>query len=110
MHERKVFLKDLSLQLARPSMEKRLKKPLSKELAERIKKSLGIGRETLALCVVNNRRKQGRCSGAGNRENYLLVIRGTDVIWASNLELLELIFFPKRASSAKRCAAGKHRA
>ncbi|KAG8323519.1 hypothetical protein J6590_001231 [Homalodisca vitripennis] len=40
----------------------------------------------------------------------VLMIRGTDVIWASNLELLELIFFSKRASSAKRCAAGRHRA
>ncbi|KAG8271014.1 hypothetical protein J6590_072550 [Homalodisca vitripennis] len=36
--------------------------------------------------------------------------RDTDVIWASNLELLELIVFSKRASSAKRCAAGRHRA
>ncbi|KAG8312762.1 adhesion regulating molecule 1 [Homalodisca vitripennis] len=41
--------------------------------------------------------------GAGNRENYLLVIRGTDVIWASNLELLELIFFLKE--QAARSAA-----
>ncbi|KAG8285599.1 hypothetical protein J6590_077023 [Homalodisca vitripennis] len=41
--------------------------------------------------------------GAGNREDYLLVIRGTDVIWASNLELLELIFFLKE--QAARSAA-----
>ncbi|KAG8300654.1 hypothetical protein J6590_071639 [Homalodisca vitripennis] len=35
--------------------------------------------------------------------SYLLVIRGTDVIWASNLELLELIFFLKE--QAARSAA-----
>ncbi|KAG8243532.1 hypothetical protein J6590_044181 [Homalodisca vitripennis] len=39
--------------------------------------------------------------GAGNRENYLLVIRGTDVIWASNLELLELIFFLKEQAAQR---------
>ncbi|KAG8293723.1 hypothetical protein J6590_094194 [Homalodisca vitripennis] len=39
----------------------------------------------------------------------LLVIRGTDVIWASNLELLELIFFLKeQAAQSAAQRAGIH--
>ncbi|KAG8283055.1 hypothetical protein J6590_023584 [Homalodisca vitripennis] len=58
-------------------------------------RELGPARH-LAFCIPGY-------SGAGNREDYLLVIRGTDVIWASNLELLELIFFLKE--QAARSAA-----
>ncbi|KAG8246484.1 hypothetical protein J6590_084039 [Homalodisca vitripennis] len=61
---------------------------------------LGYSILTLPIKLVLHKLKSTRHR---NRENYLLVIRGTDVIWASNLELLELIFFLKE--QAARSAA-----
>lgn len=60
--ERRSFLKDLGLQLARPFMEERLKKPLPKDLQEGIKKILGITLETPDPNPARNKPKQARCS------------------------------------------------
>ncbi|KAG8319869.1 hypothetical protein J6590_082502 [Homalodisca vitripennis] len=48
--------------VARPFMEERLKKPISKDLAEGIQKALSLDRKNPVPCVLSNRPKQARCS------------------------------------------------
>ncbi|KAG8294121.1 Serine/arginine repetitive matrix protein 1 [Homalodisca vitripennis] len=62
-------------------------------IAQKINAVLGIEDDVVVHFVFNQL----------EAKSYLLVIRGTDVIWASNLELLELIFFLKE--QAARSAA-----